>query len=318
MGSEIRQSLGMNLVLKHPEQIQKYIHSLKKLSCGWVRLEFNFFAPETDAILDTVLDELEKAEIQVLGLLTGLVPGNMVNSIIPSLNFQNPLDSGLDEYLRFCQYYGERYRGRIRHWEIWNEQNTIRFWIRKPAAKEYMEMIQAVSPLMRSIDNQNQIVMGAIMGDDIHKFAPFQEMYFLRQCLELGIDEWVDIYNFHPYVPSCYVSLQPKEYYVPAIREMIENFCQEYDEIKKPIWITEFGICPKWVKISQKEIGEIYYELLNLAESLAMKFFLWVLTDFPATVDYSWANPELYFGLLDQELQEKEMFHGFYNRMNAL
>ncbi|MEM7180058.1 MAG: cellulase family glycosylhydrolase [Spirochaetota bacterium] len=314
-----RDSLGINLVLKHQqtEQIKKYIEKLKKLGVAWVRLEFNFFEEVDDGILDFTIAELEKEQIQILGLLTGLVPGNIVNSIMPSLNFQNPLDSGIGGYLQFCRKYVEKYKSRITHWEVWNEQNTIRFWIRKPDAKEYMQLLQETVPIIRGVDPNNRVVMGAIMGDDIHKFAPFQEMYFVRQCLDLGIDEWVDIYNFHPYVPSCYVSLQAKDYYIPAIQETMQNFRAEYKDITKEIWITEFGICPKWVKVTETEIGEIYQELLLHCESLGMKFFLWVLTDFPRSQDYSWANPELYFGLLDVDLQEKELYQSFYKSLQA-
>jgi len=41
----------------------------------------------------------------------------------------------------------------------------------------------------------------------------------------------------------------------------IDGYLNFYSDISKPHWITEFGICPLWVKISQIEIGQLYRNL---------------------------------------------------------
>jgi hypothetical protein len=41
----------------------------------------------------------------------------------------------------------------------------------------------------------------------------------------------------------------------------MDGYLNFYSDISKPHWITEFGICPLWVKISQIEIGQLYRNL---------------------------------------------------------
>ncbi|MCB1157667.1 MAG: cellulase family glycosylhydrolase [Leptospiraceae bacterium] len=303
--------LGINLVLKHKnkESVDTYIHSLLNLRMEWVRLEFNFFEEEEQELIDYLIESLQKNEIKILGLLTGLVPGNFVNSIAPSLNFPDPITK-LEEFKIFCKKNVQRYKRFISHWEVWNEQNTIRFWIRKPEPEEYMQLLKTAVVEIKREQPEAFIVMGAIMGDDINRFAPFQYMGFLEKCRELNIDTYVDAYNFHPYIPSCYVSRKSYREYFPEIKEAIERFLQKY-ETNKPVWITEFGICPRWVLVKESEIAGIYRKLYEYCRNRDIPFFLWVLNDFPKTKDYSSVNPELYFGLLDVELKPKELFKSF-------
>ena len=42
------------------------------------------------------------------------------------------------------------------------------------------------------------------MGDDLRVIAPFQRINYIQECIDAGIDKYIDIYNFHPYDPICY------------------------------------------------------------------------------------------------------------------
>lgn len=305
-------NLGMNIVIKHKDKksVSQYVEHLNQLRVEWVRLEFNFYEPESDELNDFLIQELNRSNIKILGLLTGLVPGNFITSLMPSVYFVPPTDL-LEKYLRFCEYYTRRYVDTIHHWEIWNEENTVRFWIHNPNPDEYLTMVKEASNVIRNTNPSNKIVMGAIMGDDVTRFAPFQYMGFLQACVDRGIDEYIDIYNFHPYIPSCYVSRKEQEYYLPALVKAIEGFIAKYSFLNKPFWITEIGICPRWVKVSQEEIGKIYKDLYLYSLSKNIPIFFWVLTDFEKGEFYSRWNPEIHFGFLDFELKEKPLYTSF-------
>ncbi len=167
--------LGINVVLKHTDQpsMLQYIECLKELRVEWVRLEFNYYGMLEDSVMDFFIEQLRKADIKILGLLTGLVPGTLVNCWIPSLNFKCPLDT-LDDYKAYTERLVIKYKAEILDWEIWNEPNTLRFWIHNPDPSEYVRLVAAASPIIKKINPKNKTYFGGLMGDDLRVIAPFQ------------------------------------------------------------------------------------------------------------------------------------------------
>lgn len=312
----IHPGLGINVVMKHGDQLSlsKYIESLKVLGVEWIRLEFNFYQPMDSSLMDFFISESHKSGIKILGLLTGLVPGTLINCVYPKLTFKNPLDV-LDNYHSFVESNVRKYKSQIQYWEIWNEANTLRFWINTPNPQNYVKLVSTTTPIIKKIAPNSSIVLGGLMSDDLHTYAPLQKIHFLRKCLDQGIDDYIDIYNFHPYIPSCYFSGKGYNFYLVEIKKAIDGYLNFYSDIKKPHWISEFGICPLWVKLSLNEIGRLYKEIYEYSRQRNLNFFLWTLTDFKDP-EYSKWNPETAFGMLDFELNPKESFHSFLDTFN--
>ncbi len=310
--------LGINVVLKHQDEnsLRTYIHYLQELRVEWVRLEFNYYEIIPDTVMDFFVEELRKADIKILGLLTGLVPGNFINCMIPSLRFKSPIDT-LDDYKAFCEKNAERYKKHITTWEIWNEPNTLRFWIRNPEPIEYVQLAAAVAPIIKKINPKNKTVFAGLMGDDLRVIAPFQRINYIQDCIDAGIDKYIDIYNFHPYDPICYFAKKPANVYFPTIAGVIDSFMHKYRAIRKPFIISEIGVCPLWLKITQTEIGALYKEIYLHSISKRIDCYFWVLTDFKGP-EYSRWNPETAFGLIDWDLKEKEMYKSFVTEMKKL
>jgi hypothetical protein len=98
--NKVHPRFGINVVIKHEdkESLKKYIEVLQLIQVEWIRLELNYFKPISDDILSFFIIEVHKVGIKILGLLTGLVPGTMINCIYPSLQYKNPLDD-IENYL---------------------------------------------------------------------------------------------------------------------------------------------------------------------------------------------------------------------------
>jgi hypothetical protein len=307
--------LGLNVVIKHPDftSLDKYTDAIIKLKVEWVRFEFNFFDPMDDEINLYFIKKLFNANVKILGLLTGLVPGTFINCVMPSLNFKNPFDVK-NKYLEFCSTRARTFHEYINHWEIWNEANTLRFWINKPNHKNYFELAKLSVTEMRKIQPDAKFVLAGIMGEDINVYAPFQTTNFLQDNLNSGIDEYIDIFNIHPYIPACYFSRKKVPHYIENVSKNINAYLEKYKSVSKPHWITEFGVCPLWTKVGQKNIGYIYKEIYKFCTEKNIHFFIWTLTDFKGP-EYSKWNPETAFGLLNWELEEKEIMKSFIMEM---
>jgi hypothetical protein len=310
--------LGINVVLKHKDEnsLLKYIEYLNELRVEWVRLELNYYDMVDDKLMDFFVEELKKSDIKILGLLTGLVPGTLVNCWIPSLNYKCPLDTIFD-YKAYTERLCLRYKNQIKDWEIWNEPNTLRFWVHNPEPSEYVKLVSETSPIIKKINPQNKTYFGGLMGDDIRVIAPFQRINFIEDCIRLGIDPYIDVYNFHPYDPICYFAKKPAEVYFPTIKSVINSFLGKYSDIKKPFIISEIGTCPMWLKISQTEIGILYKDIYLHSKSKNVDCYFWVLTDFKGP-EYSRWNPETAFGLIDWDLNPKLMYKSFVTELNKL
>ena len=74
-------------------------------------------------------------------------------------------------------------------WEIWNEPN-INFWKPKPDVKQYIALVQATVPAMRTVDPGATIVAPASSG------FPWD---FLEELFKSGALEGLDAVSVHPY-----------------------------------------------------------------------------------------------------------------------
>jgi hypothetical protein len=154
-------------------------------------------------------------------------------------------------------------------------------------------------------------MMGSTCGDDVDFLFFGFEINFLKRLIELGINDYIDIYPFHPYISSNYIGFASKNTLYKRMKKRMDTYYNAYKVYGKEIWITELGISKYTVlhaKRKDEDIGENYVKLMEHAMSRGMKVFLWVLTDFNDK-HYSFFNPEQYFGLVDYNLEKKKVFN---------
>ena len=92
---------------------------------------------------------------------------------------------------RYVGKMAEHFRGRVKHFEIWNEPNAKSFW-QPDGAKpdEYLELVKLTAPIIRKRVPEAVIIGGAVMGMNTR---------FFEQCMELGLGEQIDKATFHTY-----------------------------------------------------------------------------------------------------------------------
>ena len=98
----------------------------------------------------------------------------------------------MQAFLAYVSEVVERYKDKIKYWEIWNEPNHFNYWGGNPEAEEYGRLVQRTASLIRSIDPDCHIIAGATAGID-----PEFTDKFLSQVSK-GL---IDIITFHNYGP---------------------------------------------------------------------------------------------------------------------
>lgn len=117
---------------------------------------------------------------------------------------------------------GERYRGQIRYWEIWNEPNDAQFFSGTP--EKLVELTRQAHAILKEIDPANQIVSP----------SPYN-VTWLDRFLELGGGAYVDVIGYHFYIDQAPEFLFTT--YIPSVRLVLEK----HGLLHKPLWNTESG-----------------------------------------------------------------------------
>lgn len=302
---------GINVSLEYSSDYENLLVHLNNLRVEWIRLEFNFFSYIDKNFDFSRCDKFIKLchshNIKVLGLIAGIVPLNFVTAFYPESKYPYVFEN-IGTYLKFLDAVSSRYREDIFHWEIWNEENTKRFWIRNPNVKEYVELLRISGEKIKKNNPDSKIVFGAIAGNDRYFGIPGVKYSFFKRCMENEAYDLFDIANFHPYTLDCYISSKKKKDFLENSIRNFKSVIEYSDELcKRTVWITEFGISRKHVKLTEKEIADIYYKLYLICLKNKSVFFLWNLIG-PFGKDYGPLNPETDFSILDKNQKPNKMF----------
>jgi hypothetical protein len=98
--------------------------------------------------------------------------------------------AAMKAWLCFVENVIERYKEKIKYWEIWNEPNHFNYWGDEPNGKEYGRLLHESAKKIKRIDPQAFVLGGAMAGLD---------PVFTDDFLSVGNERLVDIITFHNY-----------------------------------------------------------------------------------------------------------------------
>jgi len=294
-------------------RIGQYENSSEKISWDWVEQTPGHYAVPEDAeeAVRSLLDNgvAIEAELQYSNPLyaedrskrparvtlppPGIGPGDdPVNPI-----FLAPkTDEQIEAFLGYVRFMVGRYKGRINHWELWNEED-IGYWgpdIEKAEkAKWYGRVLGRFADAVHATAPDAKVMFGGLAGRDLE---------FAVNALT-GWAEKIDIMAYHGY-PGPFGVGRPEEIdpvyggadfrkgvlSIPGIRPAIE------------FWLNEWNVCPK-AKGSNQSVQARYLPRFYL-EQLAhnIRGMIWVFM--PATD----GNEDNLWGILEGDTQGPDAF----------
>lgn len=132
----------------------------------------------------------------------------------------------LDQFAELMSLLAERYRGRIRSWELWNEPDNRDYWLGSVA--EYAELLRKGADAVHAVDERLSVVSGGLAG----------HLEFLQELLDQpDVARSVDVVNLHAYY----------ETWNPEPIETLPGYVGEASEIverhggKQALWVAEIG-----------------------------------------------------------------------------
>ena len=137
-------------------------------------------------------------------------------------------DSAMEGWKNFTAKIAEHFKGRVTHWEIWNEPNITGFWKPgKPDAASYVKLVEQTAPILRKSVPSAVLIGGGFAG------IP---MDYYKACLEAGLAKHVDKISYHPY------RAVPEKGYDGEIAQMRDLLAKQ-DAAHVGLWQGENG-CP--------------------------------------------------------------------------
>jgi len=214
--------------------------AISDVGAGWVRIEFRWNEAEPSskgsydsniiARYDQAIDTARATGAKVLVFVNGS-PRWASGSRIPMMKPQNPAD-----YADFVRYVATRYAGRVSAWEVWNEENTTRFWPSGPSPSAYVPLLKAAYPVVKAADPSALVVFGGVSQNDYS---------YIEGAYAAGAKGYFDVMAVHPYPgPNAPESVWNSNGRISPLafsgfREVRSSMLARGDD--KPIWLTEFG-----------------------------------------------------------------------------
>jgi hypothetical protein len=135
------------------------------------------------------------------------------------------------DFANTMSFLANRYRGQVQAWEIWNEENTQRFWTSGPDASRYASLLRAAYPAVKAADPGATVLFGGTFGNDGG---------YIAAAYQAGAKGYFDAMAVHPYSGASPPEATDGGYAgFPGYRG-IRNLMLAWGD-DKPIWLTEFG-----------------------------------------------------------------------------
>jgi polysaccharide biosynthesis protein PslG len=282
----------------------KAIALMKEAGVGWVRVDFiwqdiepcqgSFDYSKYDALVDLLV----KNNIRILGILDYTADWASPSG---KWNFPDP-DNTL--FIKYASAVVQRYKGKVKYWEIWNEPDSLIYWNPQDSLKAYVGLLKEVYAALKKTDPDCKILNGGISSG----------LTGVNHLYDNGAQGFFDIMNLHIFeTPLDNIAIKKAKAFIDRTRKvMIRN-----NDQGKKIWITEIG-CPGvkkglkvknwWMGVNPSEneqsrwVSEVYSELL---QEKSVERVFWAF--FRDTKDH-WGNGVDYFGLVRNDLTKKPAF----------
>lgn len=227
-----------------PKELPQFTGMLKKSGCGAVRIPVRWLVLEPKrgewdfSALDRALLSIPEG-VEILGTLMS-VP-EWASGVDPKkaegwFDAYPPRD--LEDWQRAVSAIVTRYRPRIRHWEIWNEQNGVDFFRPRPDARIYTGLLKTAYEAAKKANPECIVVLGGLQMNGVmaNPWSDVKVTNYLEDLYKAGARPYFDVCNTHPYV----LPAEGAERMMELTRETLEVMAR-YGDAAKPLWLTELG-----------------------------------------------------------------------------
>ncbi len=187
---------------------------------------------------DEIVDLAEETGIEIIARIDrapAWARGNQANPTAP------PTD--LNDYGRFLRAFATRYRGRVRHYQIWNEPNLAHEWGGSPPSPSgYARLLRVANLAIKRVDDDNVVIAAPMAATLENSPRAMDEVQFLRRMYETGAGDHLDVQAANAFGLE-HPPERPPDPDVLNFRrvEFVRELMVEFGLRNKPVWFNEYG-----------------------------------------------------------------------------
>lgn len=300
---------------KYPsaKAIGKAAALMEQAGVSWVRQDFLWdeIEPQPGNFqfekYDQIVAILEKHHLRILGLL------DYSASWAAKDGQWNSPPNDTQQFANFAATVIARYKGRITHWEVWNEPDSSTYWQPQDGLVGYCQLLKDVYLAAKKANPDCTILNGGLANG----------ISSLNNLYDRGGKGYFDVLNLHFFATPFSTQSQPA---LLGFAKTAYKIMQRNGDGAKKIWFTEIG-CPGvaagsgevanwWLGKNPSQaqqaqwLTQVYTALLNdpHVEKIFWAFF--------RDCDNHWSNGVDYFGIVRQDFSKKPAF-GAYRKCVA-
>ena len=237
--------------------------------------------------------------------------------------------TNLDDYGDFISTIVRRYRGRVRHFQIWNEPNLAFEWGGKsPDAVRYVRLLETAFAAAVAADPET-VILGAPLAATLEMSSRAQnELTYLQNIYDAGGADYFHIHSANAFG----LSLPPESPPSPDILnfrrvELSRAVMEQNGDQSKQIWFNEYGWNASpvdfpageltWGRVTEAEQAEWTVQGLKFASAnwpwagvLNVWFFRRPFTD------VSPQDSEYYFRMVDPDFTPRALYNAIAKAAN--
>jgi hypothetical protein len=235
------------------------------------------------------------------------------------------------DFADFARAVAERYQGRVRYYQLWNEPNIYPEWGEQVIDPEaYVELLKAGAEAIREVDPEAVIIAGALAatidldGTQIPG-RNFNDLLFLQRMYNAGAAPYFDIMAMQGY--GLWSGPTDRRMHPRVMNfgrnQFVRDLMVQNGDGDKPIWISEMNWNAVPDEIADKRFGQVTLEqqaeYLPLAYERIRREWPWIgvaNTWYLKRATDAWeqaGKPEAYFRLLAPDFTPEPV----YKRMRA-
>ncbi|HJO06117.1 MAG TPA: cellulase family glycosylhydrolase [Chloroflexota bacterium] len=232
---------------------RKTLQMVKDAGIGWIKQHFPWadieqsgpgqyidplWKTSTWEKYDEIVDLAEEAGIEIVARIDRVPAWAR-----PEESTSTEPPSQLEDFGRFIETIVARYRGRIRHYQIWNEPNLAHEWGgRRPDAAGYVDLLRTAFMAAQAIDPE-VLILNAPLAATLERSARAQvELEFLKEFYGAGGGDYFHIHSANAFG----LGFPPEDAPDPEVLnfrrvELSRAIMVANGDGDKPIWFNEYG-----------------------------------------------------------------------------
>lgn len=254
---------GVNTFLEQevePAKRERQLRMIKDAGFVWVRQEFPWEDLEIDAKgdytdrrnpssgaisawdkYDNIVSLVERSDLRLIVRLSA--PPRWAHAGYEQLGTRGP-PARFEDFADFVEAVATRYKGRITHWQVWNEPNIFPEWGNQNVNPEdYARLLCMARDRLKRVDPAN-VVIGAALASNVEQGgANLSDLIFLNRMYLAGAGACFDVMSAQGYgLFSGPGDRRLNWRHTNVARHtLLRDVMVRYGDARKPIWLAEMN-----------------------------------------------------------------------------